>query len=144
MEKKKSVKDTLAELAMMRKASKERQAGKTTNPLMKDFKERMEKRETEKAKEEAKAAKKAAKGGGSKYGPTAMKAGAQLVTLLVVETVKAIHLRPRLTVQLTVVKAPLILLVATKKHKKSRLKRINLHRLHHVSVAVQAAVKMMI
>jgi hypothetical protein len=73
MEKKKSVKDTLAELAMMRKASKERQAGKNTTS--EDIKARMQKRENEKAKEEAKATKKAAKGGGNKYGPTAMKAG---------------------------------------------------------------------
>jgi hypothetical protein len=73
MEKKKSVKDTLAELAMMRKASKERQAGKNTTS--EDIKARMQKRETDKAKEEAKATKKAAKGGGNKYGPTAMKAG---------------------------------------------------------------------
>jgi hypothetical protein len=72
MEKKKSVKDTLAELAMMRKASKERQAGKNTTS--EDIKARMQKRENEKAKEEAKATKKAAKGGGNKYGPTAMKA----------------------------------------------------------------------
>jgi hypothetical protein len=63
----------LAEAHKKREA--ERGTSKTTNPLMKDFKERMEKRETEKAKEEAKATKKAAKGGGSKYGPTAMKAG---------------------------------------------------------------------
>jgi hypothetical protein len=62
----------LAEAHKKREA--ERGTSKTTNPLMKDFKERMEKRETEKAKEEAKATKKAAKGGGSKYGPTAMKA----------------------------------------------------------------------
>jgi hypothetical protein len=62
----------LAEAHKKREA--ERGTSKTTNPLMKDFKERMEKRETEKAKEEAKAVKKAAKGGGSKYGPTAMKA----------------------------------------------------------------------
>ena len=73
MEKKKSVKDTLAELAIMRKASKKRQEGKNTTS--EDIKKRMEKRETEKAKEESKAAKKAAKGGGNKYGPTAMKAG---------------------------------------------------------------------
>ena len=63
----------LAEAHKKREA--ERGTSKTTNPLMKDFKERMEKRETEKAKEESKAAKKAAKGGGNKYGPTAMKAG---------------------------------------------------------------------
>ena len=63
----------LAEANKKREA--ERGTSKTTNPLMKDFKERMEKRETEKAKEESKAAKKAAKGGGNKYGPTAMKAG---------------------------------------------------------------------
>jgi hypothetical protein len=62
----------LAEAHKKREA--ERGTSKTTNPLMKDFKERMEQRETEKAKEEAKATKKAAKGGGSKYGPTAMKA----------------------------------------------------------------------
>jgi hypothetical protein len=62
----------LAEAHKKREA--ERGTSKTTNPLMKDFKERMEKRETEKAKEEAKATKKAAKGGGNKYGPTAMKA----------------------------------------------------------------------
>jgi hypothetical protein len=73
MEKKKSVKDTLAELAIMRKASKKRQEGK--NVTSEDIKARMQKRETAKAKEETKAAKKAAKGGGNKYGPTAMKAG---------------------------------------------------------------------
>ena len=52
-----------------------RGTSKTTNPLMKDFKERMEKREIEKAKKEADKKKKDAEGGGSKYGPTAMKAG---------------------------------------------------------------------
>ena len=73
MEKKKSVKDTLKDLEIMRKASEKRQAGK--NVTSEDIKRRMEKRETEKAKEEAKATKKAAKGGGNEYGPTAMKAG---------------------------------------------------------------------
>jgi hypothetical protein len=48
MEKKKSVKDTLAELAMMRKASKKRQEGK--NVTSEDIKARMQKRETAKAK----------------------------------------------------------------------------------------------
>jgi hypothetical protein len=72
MEKKKSVKDTLKDLEIMRKASEKRQAGK--NVTSEDIKRRMEKRETDKAKEEAKATKKAAEGGGSKYGPTAMKA----------------------------------------------------------------------
>ena len=56
-----------------KKREAERGTSKTTNPLMKDFKERMEKRETEKAKKEAEDTKKAAAGGGSKYGPKAMK-----------------------------------------------------------------------
>ena len=73
MEKKKSVKDTLKDLEIMSKASRMRQKGK--NVTSEDIKARMQKRETDKAKEEAKAAKKAAKGGGNKYGPTAMKAG---------------------------------------------------------------------
>ena len=51
-----------------------RGTSKTANPLMKDFKERMEKREIEQAKKEADKKKKDAEGGGSKYGPTAMKA----------------------------------------------------------------------
>ena len=58
-----------------KKRAAERSTSKTTNPLMKDFKERMEKRELEKAKKEADKKKKDAEGGGSKYGPTAMKAG---------------------------------------------------------------------
>ena len=62
----------LAEAHKKREA--ERGTSKTTNPLMKDFKTRMEEREKAKAKEETKAAKKAAKGGGNKYGTTAMKA----------------------------------------------------------------------
>ena len=61
----------LAEAHKKREA--ERGTSKTTNPLIKDFKERMEKRETEKAKKEAEDTKKAAQGGGSKYGPKAMK-----------------------------------------------------------------------
>ena len=66
MEKKKSIKDTLEELKMMRKASKERQKGKNTTS--EDIKSRMEKREMNKAKEDLKAAKK----GGKKYGSKAM------------------------------------------------------------------------
>ena len=65
MEKKKSVKDTLAELAMMRKASKKRQEGK--NVTSEDIKARMQKRETDKAKEEAKAARKEARKVGRKF-----------------------------------------------------------------------------
>ena len=65
MEKKKSVKDTLAELAMMRKASKERQAGKNTTS--EDIKARMQKRETDKAKEETKQLKKEARKAGRKF-----------------------------------------------------------------------------
>jgi len=62
----------LAEARKKREA--ERGTSKTTNPLMKDFKARMEKREMEKAKEDLKTAKKGARRGGRKYGPAAMKA----------------------------------------------------------------------
>jgi hypothetical protein len=65
MEKKKSVKDTLAELAMMRKASKKRQEGK--NVTSEDIKARMQKRETDKAKEETKQLKKEARKAGRKF-----------------------------------------------------------------------------
>jgi hypothetical protein len=65
MEKKKSVKDTLAELAMMRKASKKRQEGKNTTS--EDIKARMQKRETDKAKEETKQLKKGARKAGRKF-----------------------------------------------------------------------------
>ena len=65
MEKKKSVKDTLAELAIMRKASKKRQEGKNTTS--EDIKKRMEKRETDKAKEETKQLKKEARKGGRPF-----------------------------------------------------------------------------
>ena len=53
MEKRKTIKDTLEELKMMRKASKERQEGKNTTS--EDIKSRMEKREMNKAKEDLKA-----------------------------------------------------------------------------------------
>ena len=66
MEKRKTIKDTLEELKMMRKASKERQEGKNTTS--EDIKSRMEKREMNKAKEDLKAAKR----GGRKYGGKAM------------------------------------------------------------------------
>ena len=62
----------LAEARKKREA--ERGTSKTTNPLMKDFKERMEKREMEKAKEDLKTAKKEARKGGRKYGAAAMEA----------------------------------------------------------------------
>jgi hypothetical protein len=65
MEKKKSVKDTLAELATMRKASKERQAGKNTTS--EDIKARMQKRETDTAKEETKQLKKEARKAGRSF-----------------------------------------------------------------------------
>ena len=65
MEKKKSVKDTLAELAMMRKASKERQAGKNTTS--EDIKARMQKRETDTAKQETKQLKKEARKAGRQF-----------------------------------------------------------------------------
>ena len=65
MEKKKSIKDTLDEIKMMRKASKERQQGKNTTS--EDIKARMEKREMEKAKEELKTQKKEARKAGRKF-----------------------------------------------------------------------------
>lgn len=65
MEKKKSVKDTLAEIKMMRKASKQRQAGKNTTS--EDIKTRMEKRDMAKAKEDLKSQKKDAKKAGRKF-----------------------------------------------------------------------------
>ena len=65
MEKKKSVKDTLAELAMMRQASKERQAGKNTTS--EDIKARMQKRETDTAKQETKQLKKEARKAGRQF-----------------------------------------------------------------------------
>jgi hypothetical protein len=55
----------LAEAHKKREA--ERGTSKTTNPLMKDFKERMEKRETDKAKEETKQLKKEARKAGRKF-----------------------------------------------------------------------------
>ena len=55
----------LAEAHKKREA--ERGTSKTTNPLMKDFKERMEKRETEKAKEETKQLKKEARKAGRQF-----------------------------------------------------------------------------
>jgi len=55
-----------------KKREAERGTSKTTNPLMADFKTRMEKREMEKAKEELKTEKKAARKGGRKYGSKAM------------------------------------------------------------------------
>ena len=54
-----------------KKREAERGTSKTTNPLMADFKTRMEKREMEKAKEELKTEKKAARKGG-KFGKVAM------------------------------------------------------------------------
>ena len=65
MEKKKSVKDTLKEIEYMRKASKERQAGKNTTS--EDIKARMEKREMDKAKEDLKSQKKEARKAGRKF-----------------------------------------------------------------------------
>ena len=65
MEKKKSVKDTLAELAIMRKASKKRQEGKNTTS--EDIKRRMEKRETDEAKKETKKLKKEARKAGRQF-----------------------------------------------------------------------------
>ena len=65
MEKKKSIKDTLKEIEYMRKASKERQAGKNTTS--EDIKARMEKREMDKAKEDLKSQKKEARKAGRKF-----------------------------------------------------------------------------
>ena len=65
MEKKKSVKDTLAELAIMRKASKKRQEGKNTTS--EDIKKRMEKREVDEAKEETKKLKQEARAAGRSF-----------------------------------------------------------------------------
>ena len=65
MEKKKSIKDTLDEIKMMRKASEKRQQGKNTTS--EDIKARMEKREMEKAKEELKTQKKEARKAGRKF-----------------------------------------------------------------------------
>jgi hypothetical protein len=65
MEKKKSIKDTLDEIKMMRKASKERQQGKNTTS--EDIKARMEKREMDKAKQDLKAQKKDARKAGRKF-----------------------------------------------------------------------------
>ena len=65
MEKKKSIKDTLAEIKIMRKASKQRQAGKNTTS--EDIKARMEKREMDKAKQDLKAQKKDARKAGRKF-----------------------------------------------------------------------------
>ena len=65
MEKKKSVKDTLAELAIMRKASKKRQEGKNTTS--EDIKRRMEKRESDTAKQETKQLKKEARKAGRQF-----------------------------------------------------------------------------
>jgi hypothetical protein len=74
MESRKSVwEEKLAEARKKREA--ERGTSKTTNPLMEDFKKRMEKREMQKAKEDLKTAKKEARKGGNKYGAAAMKAG---------------------------------------------------------------------
>ena len=50
-----------------KKREAERGTSKTANPMMKDFKERMEKRETEKAKEETKQLKKEARKAGRKF-----------------------------------------------------------------------------
>ena len=55
-----------------KKREAERGTSKTTNPLMADFKTRMEKREMEKATKELKAQKKATGKGGSKFGKVAM------------------------------------------------------------------------
>jgi len=55
----------LAEARKKREA--ERGTSKTTNPLMKDFKARMEKREMEKAKEDLKTQKKEARKAGRKF-----------------------------------------------------------------------------
>ena len=65
MEKKKSVKDTLKDLEIMRKASEKRQAGK--NVTSEDIKARMQKRETDKAKEETKQLKKEARKAGRQF-----------------------------------------------------------------------------
>ena len=65
MEKKKSIKDTLDEIKMMRKASKERQEGKNTTS--EDIKARMEKREMDKAKQDLKAQKQDARKAGRKF-----------------------------------------------------------------------------
>ena len=65
MEKKKSVNDTLKDLAIMRKASEKRQAGK--NVTSEDIKRRMEKREADTAKQETKQLKKEARKAGRKF-----------------------------------------------------------------------------
>ena len=65
MEKKKSIKDTLDEIKMMRKASEKRQQGKNTTS--EDIKARMEKREMDKAKQDLKAQKKDARKAGRKF-----------------------------------------------------------------------------
>ena len=65
MEKKKSIKGTLDDLAIMRKASKKRQEGKNTTSD--DIKARMQKRETDTAKEETKKLKKEARKGGRPF-----------------------------------------------------------------------------
>jgi hypothetical protein len=65
MEKKKSIKDTLDEIKMMRKASEKRQQGKNTTS--EDIKTRMEKREMDKAKQDLKAQKKDARKAGRKF-----------------------------------------------------------------------------
>ena len=65
MEKKKSVKDTLAELSIMRKASKKRQEGQNTTS--EDIKARMQKRETDTAKQETKQLKKEARKAGRQF-----------------------------------------------------------------------------
>ena len=65
MEKKKSIKDTLDEIKMMRKASKERQQGKNTTS--EDIKARMEKREMDKAKQDLKDQKKKARDAGRPF-----------------------------------------------------------------------------
>jgi hypothetical protein len=126
----------LAEAHKKREA--ERGTSKTTNPLMKDFKERMEKRETEKAKEEAKATKKAAEGGGSKYGPTAMKAKGSARNFAGGKEGEGYSTQTKVMDPSIAIKSPPKLLVSTKRRV---ISPIRLHRLHHVSVAVQAAVK---
>ena len=65
MEKKKSVKDTLADLAIMRKASEKRQEGQNTTS--EDIKARMQKRETDTAKQETKQLKKEARKAGRQF-----------------------------------------------------------------------------
>jgi hypothetical protein len=65
MEKKKSVNDTLKDLAIMRKASEKRQAGK--NVTSEDIKRRMEKREADTAKQETKQLKKEARKAGRSF-----------------------------------------------------------------------------